>query len=104
MRVNRLDVAEKSASGHRGQPVRPLASGPEGLGRKSGRRCRQHALDGDIDHVVPLVHLETLERRLRHQPGVVESDGDTAVRFHGTVDRPLHLRASCRPAASPPAR
>ena len=36
----------------------------------------QHALDVDVDHPVPLVDLEPLERRLRHQPGIVDDHVD----------------------------
>ena len=33
----------------------------------------EHALDVDVDHPVPFVDLEALERRVRHQPGVVDA-------------------------------
>ena len=53
----------------------------------------EHALDVDVDHPVPVVDLEALERRLRHQPGVVDHHVDAPVRLHGRVDQPLHLVA-----------
>ena len=54
----------------------------------------QHALDVHVDHPVPVVDLEALERRVRHQPGVVDHDVDAPVGLHGCIDQSLHLVAS----------
>ena len=46
----------------------------------------QHALDVHIDHAVPVLHLAALQRRVRHQAGVVEDHVDAPVSLHGTID------------------
>ena len=58
--------------------------------RERRRDAVQHALDVYIYHPVPLVHLEPLERRQRHEPGVVEHH------IHPPVaSRPPHPPAAC---------
>jgi hypothetical protein len=51
----------------------------------------QHPLDVHVYHPVPFVDLEALERRLRHQPGVVDHDVDAPVCLHGRVDQSFDL-------------
>ena len=52
------------------------------------------ALDVDVDHPVPLVDLQPLEQRLRHEARVVDHDVDASVRLNGPIDQPLHLIAA----------
>src|ERR1700759_362560 len=54
----------------------------------------KHSLNVNVDHLVPFLDLETLEWRLRHQPGVVDHDVDTPVRLHGCVDQSPDLFAA----------
>ena len=39
----------------------------------------QDALDVHVDHPVPFIDLESFEQRMRHEPGVVDHDVDTAI-------------------------
>ena len=48
-------------------------------------------LDVHVDHLIPVVDLQALEWRVRHQPGVVEHHVDAPVGLHGGVDQRLHL-------------
>ncbi len=50
-------------------------------------------LDVHVDHPVPFIDSQTLERRLRHQAGIVDHDVDTPVCLHRAVDELLHLLA-----------
>jgi hypothetical protein len=52
----------------------------------------QHTFDVDVDSAVPVVDLPTLERRMRHDAGVVEDDVDASVLLHRGVDQRLDLR------------
>lgn len=57
------------------------------------RRCdaEQYAPDVYVDHPVPIVYLEALERGVRHESGVVEQDVDAPVGLHGRIDELLDL-------------
>jgi len=49
----------------------------------------QHTLDVDVDHPVPFGDLKELERRLRHQPRVVDHHIYTATSLNRSVDQLL---------------
>ena len=51
----------------------------------------EHALDVDVDHPVPLVDLQPLEQRLRHEARVVDHHVDPSVVLNRRVHQPLHL-------------
>ena len=51
----------------------------------------KHATDVHVDHLVPLVHLESRERRERHHAGVVHKDVDTPVSFTAKGDEFLSV-------------
>lgn len=51
----------------------------------------EHALDVDVDHAVPLVHLETFERGKRHQARIVQHDVDAAEFAHRGVHQVANL-------------
>jgi len=49
-------------------------------GRQNRGNAVKHALDVDVDHLIPLVDLEFIERRRqRHQAGVVDQHIDAAI-------------------------
>jgi hypothetical protein len=60
---------------------------PLHVGQRSGDSV-QHALDVDVDHVVPLVDLQSFERRLRHQTGVVDHHVDPTEALHHLLPGP----------------
>jgi hypothetical protein len=53
----------------------------------------EDALHVDVDHAVPVVDLQPLERRERHQPRVVHEDVDPPERFSRASHQSLHVRA-----------
>ena len=61
--------------------------------RQRGGDAVEHALDVDVDHSVPVLDLAALERRVRHQPGIVDDHVDPAVQPHRAVDQALDLLA-----------
>ena len=60
---------------------------------QGGGYAVQHALDVHVDHPVPLVDLEQLERRKRHEARIIDDDVDAAMRIHSAIDQRLHLGA-----------
>ena len=59
-----------------------------------GRDPVEDALDVDVDGPVPVGDLAALERRMRHQPRVVDHDVDAAEPLDGRVDEALHPRSA----------
>ena len=59
--------------------------------RKHGGDAVQDALDVDVHHLFPLVHLERVERGERHQAGVVDKYVYRAVLLDRTGDQVLDL-------------
>jgi hypothetical protein len=75
-----------------------------------GQRCGntvQHPLDVHVNHLVPIFDLGTVERRLGHQPGVVDHDINPPIGVNGLVNQVLHLLGTgdigCNASALPPA-
>jgi len=54
-----------------------------------GRNAVEHALDIEVNHAIPLVHLEKRKRRNRHDTCVVHQDVDLAIGVDGLVDQGL---------------
>ena len=72
-------------SGHR----RHIDEVPEFLPLHVGKRRRnavQHALDVDVDHAVPVSDFQPFQRRVRHQPGIVDHHVDPAISGNGGID------------------
>ncbi len=60
------------------------------VGQRRGNAV-EHALEVDVDHPVPILDLAALERRVRHQAGIVDDDVDAAVQPNGVIDQALDL-------------
>jgi len=54
-------------------------------------QTRPKSLDVHIDHAVPLVDLQAIERRLRHEPGIVDHHIDPPVGLNCAVDQSFDL-------------
>jgi hypothetical protein len=63
--------------------------------RQGGGDAIKHALDVHVDHPVPVVDLQPLDRRKRHEAGVVDDRVDASVRLHGALDEALDLGVFC---------
>jgi hypothetical protein len=59
------------------------------------RQCRpysvKHTFDVHIDRLVPVVDLEALQWRMRHQSGVVEHDVDPSIGLDRCIDEAFYL-------------
>jgi hypothetical protein len=53
----------------------------------------KNAADVDVDHPVPLLDFQRVERRQRHDPGVVDEDIQAAILADGLAGKGLHVGA-----------
>jgi hypothetical protein len=58
---------------------------------QGGGDAIQHALEIDVDHPVPVLDLAAVQRRVRHQAGVVENRIDAAMHRDRPVNQQLDL-------------
>jgi hypothetical protein len=42
--------------------------------RQRGRDAMQHTPDIDVDHSIPLIHLQLVQQRKRHESGIADKD------------------------------
>jgi hypothetical protein len=61
--------------------------------RQRGGDAVEHASEVHVDHAIPVLDFQALERGMRHQARVVEHHVDATVGLHRGVDQFLHLGA-----------
>jgi len=82
------------------------------VGQRGGNAI-EHALEVHIDHALPILHLASLKKRVRHQARIIDDYVDASVRLHSAVHEMLDqvryapkatdnpFKATCRDGPQP---
>src|ERR1051326_2686766 len=55
----------------------------------------EHSLEIDVNGSVPVINLEALQGRVRHESGVVEHHVNASIGLDGSIDQAFHLIGVC---------